>query len=252
MGITDRVSIVSNLQQISLNVFKSVITSLQGGMSEVDIAKLLKSEFKIRGIEEFWYDIPQNVLIGVERFREGTTITDYEIKRPSQEIFLEDGLPVFIDLSPVDPQTKQWGDWSSTAIFHPRQDLDNEQLAFLEEMRQIHRQGLTLISSEVTGSEIISYYLEALNQRGITLLDVRNNVGHSVHSGAKDRAQRIWLDKGNENKLEEGIYAVEVGGFRVRKDGKGASVGRFEECIFVPKEGNAILLGINDLAPLII
>lgn len=251
MEIIDRVNIVSNLQQISADVFKKATTSLQVGMSEVDIANLVKLEFRKKGIEEFWYDIPQNVLIGVERFKEGTTTTDYEIKKPSKDIFLKEDLPVFVDLSPVDPQTKQWGDWSSTVVFHPKQVRDNEQLTFLEELRQIHRQGITLITSKTTGSEVINHYLKEFNKRGITLLDVRNNVGHSIHAGSKNQAQRIWLDNNNKNQFGEGIYAIEVGGFRIGKKGKRKTVvGRFEECIYIPKEGSAILLGSNELISL--
>lgn len=251
MEITDRINIVSNLQQISADVFKKAITSLQVGMSEVDIANLVKLEFRKRGIEEFWYDIPQNVLIGVERFKEGTTTADYEIKKPSKDIFLKEDLPVFIDLSPVDPQTKQWGDWSSTVVFHPKRVRDNEQPIFLEELRQIHRQGITLITSKITGSEVIDYYLEEFKKRGITLLDVRNNVGHSIHAGSKNQAQRVWLDNNNKNSLRVGIYAIEVGGFRIgKKDKRRTVVGRFEECVYIPREGSAIMLGSNELVPL--
>lgn len=68
MDILTKIEIVSNLQKTSADVFNTVIQKLEVGLSEADIAELVRIEFKIRGIEEFWYNVPQNVLIGVERF----------------------------------------------------------------------------------------------------------------------------------------------------------------------------------------
>lgn len=252
MDITKKVKVIGDLQNKSADVFDNVVHSLKAGMSEKEIAEAIKQEFKIKGIEEFWYNVPITVLIGVDRFKVGTTTPDYVVKNPSKDILLEEGSPLFIDLSPVDPKTKLWGDWSSMVIFHPRKKVDDEQVAFLEEMRQIHRKGISMITSHSTGLDVIKIYLELFKNKGITLLDVRKNVGHSIHSGPKDKTKRIWLDEDNLNLLGEGLFAVESGGFRKKKDGSGIIVGRFEECIYIPKEGNAILLGSQISLPLVV
>lgn len=244
--------IIDNLQRISANIFTTVTSSLQAGMSESDIAELIKSKYESNGIVEFWYNVPQNVLIGVERFKVGNTTSNYEIKAPSKDIFLEEGSPVFIDLSPVDPKTKIWGDWASTFIFHPRQKIDDEQSEFLNEIRNIHREGMKKINSQTTGAEVAKYYLDAFRKRRITLLDVRNNVGHSLHSGPKNKAQRIWLDESNNHPLGEGFYAVEPGGIRPKSNDKGIVIGRFEECIYIPKKGTAVILGEKEYVPTIV
>lgn len=252
VDILTKIEIVSNLQKTSVDVFNTVIQKLEVGLSEADIAELVRIEFEIRGIEEFWYNIPQNVLIGVERFQIGTTSSDYTIKAPSKKVFLNEGSVVFIDISPMDPKTKLWGDWASMAVFHPRKKKDDEQVYFLEEMRAIHRNGITKITSKTTGADVANYYLKIFNQKGITLLDVKNNVGHSLHEGAKNKAQRVWLDQENTNPLGEGVFTVEPGGILQKESRKQILAGRFEECIYIPKEGAAIILGSKELVPLIV
>lgn len=252
MKTSEVIEIVHSLQRMSANTFVKVISSLQVGMSESDIAELMRLEFKLNSINEFWYNIPQNVLIGTERFKEGTISSDYTIKGPSKDVLLKDGDTVFIDFSPMDPETKQWGDWSSTIIFHPRKDIDGEQASFLHEMRQIHREGIKKINAKTTGADVANCYLEIFRKREITLLDVRNNVGHSLHTGLKNKVQRIWLDENNNDPLGEGFYAVEPGGFRPKVNGTGFIVGRFEESIYIPRKGNAVILGNKEYVPLIV
>lgn len=252
MDITERIKVVSKLQKTSADVFKAIPPSLRIGMTELEIAKLAKQEFDKRGIKEFWYNVAFVVLIGVERFQIGTTTLDYAIKSPSKDVYLEDGMPVHMDFSPMDPKTKIWGDWASTIVFHPRDGIDNEQVAFLDEMRNIQRSIIAQITYKTTGAEIASYYLNIFAEKGISLLDVRNNVGHSIHEGSKDSTQRVWLDQNNTKPLGEGIFTLEPGGIRQKKDGNGIVVGRFEECIYIPKLGNAILLGNKELVALTI
>ncbi len=69
-----------------------------------------------------------------------------------------------------------------------------------------------------------------------------NNVGHSIHAGPKIKAQRIWLDEDNNAPLGEGIFTIEPGGFRNKKEGIGIVVGRFEDCIYISPDGKAVLL----------
>lgn len=236
MDISEKVKIVTHLQKVSKEVFEAVSNSLEVGMSEVDIAELAKVDFEKRGITEFWYDVPLNVLVGIERFRIGTTTADYSIKAPAKDVFLDVGSTVFIDLSPMDPDTKTWGDFASMIVFRPRGGTDEKQLEFLSEVRNIQLSGVSKITAETTGAEVANYYIEEFKKRGITLLDVRNNVGHSIHAGSKEKTERVWLDLENTKPFGEGIFTIEPGGAR------GNLVARFEECIYIPKEGSAKIL----------
>lgn len=246
------IRIVENLQRQCVETYNHVLSRLRVGMSEVDIAELMRLEFERRGITEFWYNVPLCVLIGAARFKIGTTTADYAIKSPSKDVFLEQGSPVFFDVSPMDTKTKQWGDWSGTVVFHPRPIVDDEQIAFLKEVRQIHREGIQEIDAQTTGAEVATYYREVFEAKDITLLDARNNVGHSLHSGPKASAKRIWLDETNTNPLGEGIFAVEPGGRRSKGNGNEYVVGRFEDSVYMPKTGRAVILGSQENVPLVI
>lgn len=252
MDIEKRVATVDNLQKFSSEVFNTVIRRFENGMSEADIADMVQGEFKKRGIVEYWYDVQNIVFIGTERFQIGTSTSDYAIKAPSKNVVLEERSVVFIDVSPMDSETKLWGDWASTVIYHPNMEKDMEQISFLKELRTIHRNGLAHITAQTTGADVANYYLKLYKEKGVTLLDARNNVGHSVHEGPKSKAQRIWLDQENIHPLGEGIYAVEPGGILREKDGKRILAGRFEECLYIPREGNAVMLGSQELVSLIV
>lgn len=237
MNDPDTIRITQHLQQIAVDVFVKTLGQLQIGMSELDIAHLLAEGLTYKGITGYWYDVPQNVLIGVERFKQGTTTSDYRTKSPSKSVQLENGLPVFIDVGPMDSISQQWGDWASTFIFHPN-EAQNQQVQLLADLRTVHRNGFSQITSATTGKAIFQYYKEAYGALGVELLDVRANVGHSIHLGEKKSAHRIWINENNSKPLGVGIFAIEPGGYCARLN----AIGRFEECIYIPESGAATML----------
>lgn len=252
MEITKRIKTVSQLQQASANVFKNVVFSLKVGMSELEIAELLKLEFKNRNISEFWYDVPIIVLIGTQRFITGAN-SDYATKSPSKEYLLKEGDILYIDMHPQDSKTGLWGDWNSMVIFHPRKGIDDEQVNFLVEMRKIHREGISKFTPTMTGADIMSDYFDAYKNTGITpILGEKPDVGHTIHEGPKVNAHRLLLNMKNNTPIGGYVYAIEPAGFRPKKSGDGIVVGRFEECVYIPKEGNAVLLGSQELLSLVV
>ncbi len=242
----EKVRVVGRLQDECADAFTAVMTSLQPGMSELGIADALRAHLTMHGITKHWYDVPFNVLVGVERFRIGTTTTDYGTKAPSAESRLAEGQAVFADFAPMDSKTGIWGDWASTCVFRPTESAGQEQLAFLEDMRALHYRGIALITAQTTGADVAQYFLDEYGRRGVTLLDVRNNVGHSMHAGPKREAKRIWLDLDNTKPLGPGVFTVEPGG--IGRDGM--VIARFEECILIPKTGQATIIGSSQPIPL--
>lgn len=252
MNITERISVVNNLQTISSEVVSSVFSLFKTGMSEYEIAKLIRNAFAKRGVYDFWYDVPLIVLIGTERFLKAAN-ADYAIKSPSQEYTLQDGSTIYIDVHPQDASTSLWGDWNTMAVFHPRTNIDDEQVAFLEQMRQIHREGIEKLKPTMTGADVANYFVEVYQKNGITpLVATNSDVGHTIHDGLKVGVKRLMLNMENSSLIGGYIYAIEPAGFRQKKFGDGILVGRFEECIYIPKEGNAVLLGSKNLLPLVV
>ena len=250
--ITEKKRVVERLQRICADVFLRVSSHLQVGQSEFEIAEAFDKAFKEHGIVKHWYDVPFNVLIGAERFIEGTMTTDYSIKAPVKNIRLQSGEICYADFAPMDTKTGIWGDWSATIVFHPRHGLDNEQVAFLQEMRSIQRGIIERISAETTGRQVIELLQAVYERQDITIADVRKNVGHSMHAGLKKDAKRVWLDEENTTPLGEGIFTFEPGVYKKSADGQRTLVARFEDCMYIPKKGFAEILGRKEPVPFVV
>jgi Xaa-Pro aminopeptidase len=240
----DRITITTSLQSACYESFAAVMTKLEIGMSETKIADLLHKEMTEKGINEYWYDVPIFALIGADRFFEIAN-KDYKAKSPHKNVYLQVGDPVYIDIHPQDTVKKIWGDWNSMLVFRAREGIDDEELAFLEEIRDIQRKSFSLLNAQMTAADVAIHFITEYEKRNITLSDVRNTVGHSMHYGPKLPEKRIFLEKNNNTVLGEGLFAIEPGGYRKKNSGKGYLVGRFEEVVFIPKNGNARLLGID-------
>lgn len=246
---THAIPAVEKLQTLCAIVCAAVMQAVRAGMSETDLADEVLSQFSKHGINEHWYDNPVIALFGPDRFEIGTTVPDYTLKGPQADSFLEDGMAVHLDFAPVDPETGWWGDWSTTFVFNP--SSDSEEPAFLNECRGLQREGIAAITANTSGADVAQFFLDEFAKRNVALLDVRKNVGHSIHRGLKKDANRIWLDLENTEPLGEGIFTIEPGG-RSSESGKESLVARFEECIYIPASGPARILGNGPTAPLVV
>lgn len=245
---------VKKLQLLSYNIYLSTIRHLKVNMSEVDIATFISEQYKKKGVESYWYDVPMMVLISEERFLEMTK--DYNTKSPLTTYRLKSGNTIHIDLTPKDKEGF-WGDFSATCVFHPKTDYDFEKVEFLRLVRKIQRDGIKRIKSVNQGSNIANWYLGKFRENNMTLVDVRNNVGHSIHQGTKKfpdgRGKRNFLDVNNNNPIGEGIFAIEPGGYRESSiDKNKIVVGRFEDCIYVSTSQIPLLLAPKKEIPFII
>ncbi len=246
IALKEQAAIVNSLQDLCKKTFETVTRRLRTGMSEADIAEALKAYMLEQGVTNHWYDVPFIVLIGLERFKTGIVASDYAVKAPQKNVYLQEGDTIHIDFSPMDPRTQVWGDWSTTCIFHPQTSYELALLQFLDEMRALQREGIKNIEANSTGADVAKYYVDAYTGHGAVILDVRNNVGHTMHAGPKTQTSRIWLDAENTNPLGVGIFTVEPGGTRLSDN----AVARFEECIYIPEEGHAIILGSDRMVSL--
>ena len=154
MNQATKVQIVANLQIICAEAYISVMSNLWVGMSENDIADELRKYLKKSGITDHWYDVPFLVLIGVDRFIEGTTTADYAVKSPSPNVLLKPEQFIFVDFAPMDPKTGDWGDWSSTCVFRPKLKKANKQLEFLNKVRHIQLGGIEKITAVTTAADM--------------------------------------------------------------------------------------------------
>src|SRR5206468_2221143 len=132
------VEITTNLQRACNHALVAVTNQLKNGMSEYKIAHDLYGSLEQQGIKEFWYSIPIMVLIGNDRFCKMAD-ENYETKEPSEDVRLDTGQPIFIDIHPRDKASKRWGNFARTIIVDP---IDEEQIKFLALMHQIELDGI--------------------------------------------------------------------------------------------------------------
>jgi hypothetical protein len=194
---------------------------------------------------DYWYDIPILALVGVERFMD-SALADYAVKSPSEQVRLQANTPFFIDIHPRHVSGR-WGNFAASGVYQP---ADGEQVALLEHMQRIQREGIQRLTAQQTGAEVARWFAQQFQQAGIEHLDVRANFGHSMGTGQKNSYQRLFLDETNNALIGGSIYGIEPGG--VRRDGTGrvTAFARFEDCVYIPPDGRpAIILGSPELVP---
>ena len=235
------IEIVSWLQEQSIGAYLKVANSLQSGMSEWDIAHSLKQELQKTGIVHYWYDVPITVLIGPNRFKHMAD-TDYEIKSPRDTISLKENDVFFIDITSQESTQGRWGDFSATGVYKPK---NNEHVKFIEHMQMIHQEGISHIHADIKGCEVFEWFKKRFDEENVKLIDPRSNVGHTIGFGTKQTYNRIFLDASDQIQMKDSLYAIEPGGI------KGDLVSQFEDCMYVPKKGPAMILGRKEMLPVV-
>lgn len=222
-----------------------VISSLENGMSELHVADMFAEELAEEGVTDYWYRFPRGVermiLFGEDRFQDMTS-EKYEEKIPREDIILKPGDLVYFDLHPRS-QSGYWGNFAASGIYKP-QEIDQERVAFIETIQRIQQEGINQLRADMTGKDVYAMFMKLYENEGIHLIDVLGNFGHRMLQGEKTRT--IWqdvpyafLDQKNDLPIEGQIFGIEPGGRH------GMFFGRVEDCIYIPQQGTARILGRN-------
>lgn len=242
------ISSVEKLQIASIDAYMQILPQLKTGMSEKDIEDELLLLLQKKDITSFWYDIGIMVLIGEKRFFDMSR-KEYHLKSPSPRVVIAEGTPVFIDFHPMDEEGI-WGDFSSMVIYKPKKE-DEAKVTFLDQIYNIHMDGIQNITSDMNGSDIFHFYQSKYKNMNVSLRDPRDSVGHTISSGQKKdlhgEDKRIFLDGKSTTLSSNLIWAIEPGGYKKMNDA--IFVGRFEDCIFIPERGRAVILGRKTRLP---
>lgn len=243
----EAVEITDNLQKVCDTAFRTVLGELQIGMSEHDVYRALETELAKLGVTDFWYDIPIMVLSGVVRFNDMTS-SDYKAKRPSEEVYIREGDPVFVDIHPrekTDEGNGRWGNYARTFIVNP---TNQAQLSFARLMRRIELDGIHNLGALNRCQDVATYFSNKFQKLEIGLVDVRGNFGHNMGYGAKNQyLDRTFLDTDTHTLLEGQIWGIEPGGFTKVENDIGQHkilIARFEDCVHV-SDGTVRTLGSN-------
>lgn len=243
----DIIALSDTMQRACVQAYLSVTANLREGMSEADIARAVRDDLQASGINDFWYDIPIVMMIGVERFMQ-SVVTDYSVKSPSEQVTLQANSLFYIDIHPRH-ESGRWGNFAASGVFRP---ADDGQVELLERMQHTHHEGIAQLTGAQTGANVARWFLAQFGANSIEHVDVRANFGHSMGAGLKSEYARLFLDEANETPIGGGIYGIEPGGVRRNAAERVTSFARFEDCVYIPADGGqAALLGGHGLLPVV-
>lgn len=155
------------------------------------------------GADSFWYwDIGAFVFAGDET----TVSVSGKHYVTSNRIITENDI-VTIDLSPQCGNI--WGDYARTIILEngvvvDRCKVSNEEwkngLAMED---RLHHELVEFVSKETTFEELYYHINEIILKEGFVNLDFLGNLGHSI---VKDKNERVYIEKGNTQKISDVEY----------------------------------------------
>ncbi len=114
---------------------------------------------------------------------------------------------VTIDLSPQNDNI--WGDYARTIILEngvvvDKADVNNVEWRNGLQMEDgLHKELLEFANIETTFEELYYHINEIITENGFINLDFMGNLGHSI---VKNKGDRVYIEKGNKQKLSDVDY----------------------------------------------
>lgn len=191
------------VQQIAKDTIDFAKKNIKPGMKLLDIRKMCEQKMLELGADSFWYwDVGAFVFAGDE------TIVSVSGKQyvTSDRIINENDI-ITIDLSPQNDNI--WGDYARTIILEngvivDKADVNNvEWRNGLQMEDKLHKELLEFANIETTFEELYYHINEIITKNGFINLDFMGNLGHSI---VKNKGDRVYIEKGNKQKLSNVDY----------------------------------------------
>lgn len=189
------------VQNIAKQTMEYIQTKIKPGTKLTAIRKMCEDKMLSLGADSFWYwDIGAFCFAGDE-----TIISVSGKEYETSEKIIEENDIITIDLS---PQNKGiWGDYARTIIvengkvIEKTEDISNmEWKNGLMMEDQLHLEMMRFVTLNITFEGLFYYMNDFINQNGFINLDFMGNLGHSI---VKSKAERIYIEKGNDTKLSD-------------------------------------------------
>lgn len=224
---------MQNLNRATIEYASMVIAP---GMTLIELRELCEVYMLSHGADSFWYwDVGAFVFAGDKT---AVSVSGREYK--TDDHIIESNDIITIDLSPQNNYI--WGDYARTLIIERgsivkdiEQIQNNEWRDGLKMENYLHKAMLGFVDENTTFEELFYYINDQIKARGYVNLDFLGNLGHSI---VKDKGQRIYIEKGNTEKLS----AVEAFTFEPHISLSGSLYGFKRENIYAFYKGNIIEL----------
>ena len=187
---------MQNLNRATIEYVSSIIVP---GMTLVELRELCEKYMLSNGADSFWYwDVGAFVFAGEKT---AVSVPGREYKTDDYIIRAND--IITIDLSPQNNRT--WGDYARTLITENGDIVKDIEQIQNDEWRKgvkmeeyLHEAMRSFVDESTTFEELFYYINDQIQAHGYVNLDFLGNLGHSI---VKDKEQRIYIEKGNIERL---------------------------------------------------
>ena len=223
------------IQKIAKDTMEYARRHIKTGMNLVDIRKMCEDKMLGLGADSFWYwGVGAFVFAGDET---AISVSGTEYKTSDRLIELND--IITIDLSPQNKDV--WGDYTRTIIIQNGEAVDTENIVNVEWKKGmlmeefLHSELLKFATPKTTFEELYYQMNHVIEEKGFINLDFLGNLGHSI---AKQKNDRIYIEKGNQTCLGDVTYFT----FEPHISVEGSKYGYKKENIYYFKNGKLVEL----------
>lgn len=183
------------VQQIAKQTMSYVKSKIKAGMSLPELRLLAESKMLSLGATAFWYwDIGAFIFSGDE-----TTLSISGKQYKTADKLIKNNDIITVDLSPQVGNI--WGDYARTIVIENGVVVDDiaklqnkEWKSGLIMEEKLHSELLSFVTPETTFAQLYEYMNKLIIAEGYINLDFMGNLGHSI---VKEKADRIYIEKGN-------------------------------------------------------
>lgn len=189
------------VQEIAKKTIDYIKSEIKVGMSLIEVREKCEKMMLDLGADSFWYwDVGAFVFANDETT---LSISGKSYNTADKEINSND--IITIDLSPQNLNI--WGDYARTIIIEDGivvnniKDIKNDEWRkglTMEEM--LHQELFDYVTPNTSFEQLYFHMNDFIVSHGFINLDFLGNLGHSI---VKNKADRIYIEKGNQCKLKE-------------------------------------------------
>lgn len=180
------------VQQIAKDTIDFAKKNIKPGMKLLDIRKMCEQKMLELGADSFWYwDVGAFVFAGDE-----TTVSV-----SGKQYVTSDRI--------INENDNIWGDYARTIILEngvivDKADVNNvEWRNGLQMEDKLHKELLEFANIETTFEELYYHINKIITENGFINLDFMGNLGHSI---VENKGDRVYIEKGNKQKLNDVDY----------------------------------------------
>ena len=193
--------IYSKIQFAAKQTIEYIKKVIRPGVSLLEIRKICEEKLLELGADSFWYwDVGAFVFAGDE-----TTVSVSGTQYVTSDRIIDNDDIITIDLSPQIGNI--WGDFARTIVVENGKVVDDvaqiensEWKSGLQMEEKLHAELLQFAMKETTFEELYYHMNDFIVKNGFINLDFMGNLGHSI---VKAKGDRVYIEKGNMQKLSD-------------------------------------------------